>query len=229
MVEYLFISSVMNGIWSSLCNVKFEIYHGALVMVCSTFDWSLWIILVFDGLAHPHSWIPYVQIGINMHLYIKVLFSRESLDFRPKSHDICRTFKLSCWHFVLCFCQVSFWSRYRPKYFTSVCTGIWMLLIVVGGQFVCFIVNVICEDFVWFNLIFHLSNHSCRKSRWCWSFCDANAGSLSMARRAVSSVKVAIVVLLVVGKSAVYIKYSEVQWICFVLFHLEVSSWDVGF
>jgi hypothetical protein len=50
---------------------------------------------VFDGLAHPHSWFPYVQIGFNMHLYIKVLFSRESLDFRPKSHDICRNFELS--------------------------------------------------------------------------------------------------------------------------------------
>jgi hypothetical protein len=34
----------MNGIWRSLCNVKFETYHGALVMVCSTFDWSLWIV-----------------------------------------------------------------------------------------------------------------------------------------------------------------------------------------
>jgi hypothetical protein len=52
-----------------------------------------------------------------------------------------------------------------------------MLLIVDGGQFVRFVVNVICEDFVWFILIFHLSNHSCRRSR-CWSFCDANAGSL---------------------------------------------------
>jgi hypothetical protein len=62
-------------------------------------------------------------------------------------------------------------------------------------------VNVICEDFVWFILIFHLSNHSCRRSRCCWSFCDANAGSLSIARRAVSSAKVAIVVLSVVGKS----------------------------
>jgi hypothetical protein len=110
MVEYLFISSVMNGIWRSLCNLKFETYHGKLVMVRSTFDWSLWIILVFDGLAHPHSWILCVQIGFNMHLYeyIKVLFSRESLDFRPKSHDICRTFKLSCWRFVLmCWHQVS--------------------------------------------------------------------------------------------------------------------------
>jgi hypothetical protein len=70
-----------------------------------------------------------------------------------------------------------------------------MLLIVAGGQFVRFVVNVICADFVWFILIFHLSNHSCRGSRCCWSFCDANAGSLSIARRAVSSVKVAIVVL----------------------------------
>jgi hypothetical protein len=33
MVEYLFNSSVMNGIWRSLCNVKFETYHGALVLV----------------------------------------------------------------------------------------------------------------------------------------------------------------------------------------------------
>jgi hypothetical protein len=30
-----------------------------------------------------------------MHLYIKVLFSRESLDFHSKSHDICRSFKLN--------------------------------------------------------------------------------------------------------------------------------------
>jgi hypothetical protein len=41
-----------------------------------------------------------------------------------------------------------------------------------------------------------------------WSFCDPNAGALSNARRAVSSAKVAIVVLSVAGKSAVYIKYS---------------------
>jgi hypothetical protein len=62
-----------------------------------------------------------------------------------------------------------------------------MLLIVDGGQFVRFVANVICEDFVWFTLIFHLSIHSCRRSRCCWSFCDANASSLSIARRAVSS------------------------------------------
>jgi hypothetical protein len=37
----------------------------------------------------------------------------------------------------------------------------------------------------------------------------ANFGSLSIVRRVVSSVKIAIVVLSVVGKSAVYSKYSE--------------------
>jgi hypothetical protein len=147
MVEYLFTSSVMNGIWKSLCNVKFETHHGALVMVRSTFDWSLWIILVFNGLAHPHCWIPYVQIGFNMHLYTKVLFSRGSLDFRPKSHDICRTFKLSCWRFVLmCFCKVSFgpnigqdilllseqeFECYWLQLVDSLCVLLWMLSVKV--------------------------------------------------------------------------------------------------
>jgi hypothetical protein len=74
-----------------------------------------------------------------------------------------------------------------------------MLLIVAGGQFARFVVNVICEDSVWFILIFHLSNHSRRRSRCCCSFCDANAGPMSIARRTVSSAKVAIVVLLPCG------------------------------
>jgi hypothetical protein len=38
MVEYLFISSVINGISRSLRNVNFETYHGALVMVRSVFN-----------------------------------------------------------------------------------------------------------------------------------------------------------------------------------------------
>jgi hypothetical protein len=158
--------------------MEFGVHYVTWSLKHTTRHWSwcavLLIILVFDGLAHPHSWIPYVQIGFNMHLYIKVLLSRESFDFRPESHDICRTFKLCCWRFVLmCLCQVSFWSRYMPNYFIFVCTGIWMLLIVDGGQFLRIVVNVICEDFVWFILIFHLLNHSCRRSRcyleflWC--------------------------------------------------------------
>jgi hypothetical protein len=91
----------------------------------------------------------------------------------------------------------------------SFCTGICILLIVTGGQFVRFVVKVIWEDFIWFILIFHLSQHSYRRSRWYWSCWDASAGSLFVARRAVSSAKVAIAVLLVVGKSAVYSRYNN--------------------
>jgi hypothetical protein len=86
---------------------------------------------------------------------------------------------------------------------TSFFTGICILLIVTGGQFMNFVVKVIWEDFVWFILIFHLPHHSCRRSRWYWSSWDASAGSLFVARRVVSSANVVIVVLLVVGKSAV--------------------------
>jgi hypothetical protein len=82
-------------------------------------------------------------------------------------------------------------------------------LIGTGGQFVRFVVKVIWEDFVWFILIFQLSHHSCRRSRWYWSCWDASAVSLFVARRAVSSAKLAIVVLLVVGKSAMYSKYNN--------------------
>jgi hypothetical protein len=111
MVEY-FISSVTNGIWRSLCSVRFETYHGALVMERSMFDWNRWSTFMFDGLIHPQSWIPYVQIGFGIHLYTRILISSESLDFHLRSQDICYTFKFRCWRFVLMFfCQVSFWSR----------------------------------------------------------------------------------------------------------------------
>jgi hypothetical protein len=92
---------------------------------------------------------------------------------------------------------------------TSFCSGISILLIVTGGQFVRFVVKVIWEDFVWFTLIFHLSHHSCRRSRWYWICWDVSTGSLFVARRAVSATNVAIVVLLVVGKSAVYSRYNN--------------------
>jgi hypothetical protein len=111
MVEYFLISSLTNGIWRSLCSVRFVTYHGALIMERSTFDWNRWRTFVFDGLVHPQSWIPYVKMGFRIHLYTRILFSSESSDFRPRSQDICCTFKFRCWHFVLmCFYQVSFWS-----------------------------------------------------------------------------------------------------------------------
>jgi hypothetical protein len=45
--------------------------------------------------------------------------------------------------------------------------------------------------------------------RWFWSFREAVAGSLSYARKAMSSAKVAVVVAKEVGSSAVYVRLKN--------------------
>jgi hypothetical protein len=168
--------------------VKLETYQGALVIKCKTLDWNLWIFFVFDGFVQPHSCIPYVHMGFIMHLYSRSLFSMDNLDLRPKSQDISHSLKFNFWRFVLtCFCHVSFWSRYKPKYFTSVWTSIFILLMITCGQFIHFMVNVTCTDFVLFILIFYLLYHCWRRFRWCWRYHDAIIGSLFVASKAVSS------------------------------------------
>jgi hypothetical protein len=52
----------------------------------------------------------------------------------------------------------------------------------------------------------HLWNQVWIALRWFWSFKEAVAGSLSDARIAVSSAKVAVVVAGEVGRSAVYMR-----------------------
>jgi hypothetical protein len=86
-----------NGICRSLGIVKLETYQGALVTERKNLDWSLWIIFVFDGFVQPRNCIPYVHMGFIMHLYSSSLFSIDSLDLRPKSQDISRSFKFNSW------------------------------------------------------------------------------------------------------------------------------------
>jgi hypothetical protein len=58
-------------------------------------------------------------------------------------------------------------------------------------------------------LIFQLLNQCCRRFKCCWRFSEAIVGSLLIASIAVSSANVTTVVLVVVGRSAVYIRYSK--------------------
>jgi hypothetical protein len=111
----------------------------------STFDWNRWSTFVFDGLVHPQSWIPYVQMGFRMHLYNGSLFSSESLDFvrrysssslfTMRSEGHCRlSLRLTCsgllnsvtWLFS---CRIRR-LRYVVEYFFifSVTNGIWRSL-----------------------------------------------------------------------------------------------------
>jgi len=70
----------MYGISKSLCKVWLETYEGALLIIPSIFDWNVWRILVLDGLLHPHSYIPYVQMGRSIVLYTVSLLSRDSCE-----------------------------------------------------------------------------------------------------------------------------------------------------
>jgi len=63
LLALVLITSVTYGISKSLCKVWLETYQGALLIILSIFDRNVWRILVLDGLLHPHSSIPYVQMG----------------------------------------------------------------------------------------------------------------------------------------------------------------------
>lgn len=145
----------------------------ALVIAFNTLDWSLWRILVSEALVQSHCYMPH-----SIHLYIRSLLSRDSLLFLPSNQDISLSFKFNCCLFILmCFCHVSFWQSYKPRYFTSVCTGIGTLFIVTCGQMVRFVVNVTSANFVCFILIFQVLNQVWSKFIWFCRNCAARTGS----------------------------------------------------
>ena len=76
----ILITSVTYGISKSLCKVWLETYRGTLLIILSIFDWNVWRVLVLDGLLHPHSSIPYVQMGRSIVLYTVSLLSRDSCE-----------------------------------------------------------------------------------------------------------------------------------------------------
>ena len=76
----ILITSVTYGISKSFCKVWLETCQGELLIILSIFDWNVWRILVLDGLLHPHSSIPYVQMGRSIVLYTVSLRSRDSCE-----------------------------------------------------------------------------------------------------------------------------------------------------
>jgi hypothetical protein len=71
------------------------------------------------------------------------------------------------------------------------------------------VVNVTWTDLRALACICHFWSQSWIARRWVWSFWEATAGSLSVARTAVSSANVAMVVVGEVGRSAVCRRYSS--------------------
>jgi hypothetical protein len=119
----------------------------------------------------------------------------ESFDFRPSNqyYILVRVIP-SCFHFAKkCLCQLSLLSRCSPRYLLSSFWGSYTLFIWTGGHISLRVVNVMWIDLDSFAFILHVSNKSWIASRSVCSFCEAMAGSLSIATIAVSSAKVAVV------------------------------------
>jgi hypothetical protein len=98
----------------------------------------------------------------------------------------------------------------ESRYLTSSFSGSYTLFICTGGGHVSFrVVNVTWIDLHPLAFILHFLNQFWIASRSVCSFCEAMAGSLSVASTAVSSAKVAVVDSGEVGWSAVYIRYNN--------------------
>jgi hypothetical protein len=96
---------------------------------------------------------------------------------------------------LMCFANVSLLWRYMLSYFASFFWGISTLLTFTVGLVWLRRVNVICVDLLWFILILHFFAHSSILLIVAWSFIEAIAGSSCVAKSAVSSAKVTVVVL----------------------------------
>jgi len=182
---------------------------GAILKILSIFVWKVWRILVLDGLLHPHSSTPYVQIGRSIAFYTVSLLSRDSCE-RVFIGQLMFLSLSSSWHLLVFMCVflVSFSFRWIPRYLTSFSTGMWVLWRFTGGEMSRHVVNVTCVELVGFTSIFHSSSQIWSRLSWCWYISVARTRSGSDDR--MSSTNVAMIVSCVFGTSAVYqINYIE--------------------
>jgi hypothetical protein len=118
----------------------------------------------------------------------------ESFDLRPSNQYILVRVTPGCFRIEkLCLCQVTLLSRCSPRYLTSSSWGSCTLFIWTGGHIPLRVVNVTWIDLDSLAFILHYLNQFWIASRSVCSFCEAMAGSVSMATTAVSSAKVAMV------------------------------------
>jgi hypothetical protein len=89
-------------------------YQGSLLIVLSIFAWNVWRILVLDGLLHPHSCIPYFQMGRNIAFYTFSLLSRYSCE-RVFISQLMFLSLICSWHRLafMCVFHVSFSSSWK--------------------------------------------------------------------------------------------------------------------
>jgi hypothetical protein len=77
------ISSLTAGGWRSLRITVFGTYQGASNIVRNAFDWKRSRISVLEVEGVPWNCIPYVQIGLSIALYMRILLLVDSFNLRP--------------------------------------------------------------------------------------------------------------------------------------------------
>jgi hypothetical protein len=86
---------------------EFDTYQEASTISRKTMDWKRSKISKFELDVVPQSWMPYVQMGLSITLYMRSLLLVESLDFRPSNQYTLVSERPSCLRLAkMCVCQV---------------------------------------------------------------------------------------------------------------------------
>jgi hypothetical protein len=140
-------------------------------------DWTTWILFMFVFLAAPHSLIPYVQMGFISSLY-KLIFDL-SFEVLPivlrRKESLWFSFSLVMW---MCLAQLSFLSKYNPKYLTVSELGIISLFSDTGGGCCILRVNVVLIDLDSFIFVCHWKYQGESRSKCFWSDVETVVGSV---------------------------------------------------
>jgi hypothetical protein len=94
---------MLRSVWS----VWFDTNQGAFVIVLRIFYCDRCKFATLDLLAHLHSSIPYVQMGLITVLYTSNLFYNDKVEFLPISQIISFAFQSVCFLF-LAMCSFQF-------------------------------------------------------------------------------------------------------------------------
>jgi hypothetical protein len=63
-------------------------YQGASTIMDKISDWKHYRDCMFEVEAVPQSYIPYLQIGLSMALYMRIWLHVQCFDFRPSNECI---------------------------------------------------------------------------------------------------------------------------------------------
>jgi hypothetical protein len=104
-------------VWRSVRVILFGTYKDSSTITRKMLGWKRARFSVFEVEAVPNNFIPYVQIGYRIALYMKTFLLVESFDFRSSSQCVLVIVIPSCICFVsMCLRQVSFPSApWKPQ------------------------------------------------------------------------------------------------------------------